>query len=286
MSRAGLLSPDGRCKSFSAEADGFGRGEGCGVVVLKRLSDARRQGDRILAVIRGQSVSHNGFSGGLTSPSGRSQARVISQALDDAGIAPSQVQYLEAHGTGTEYGDPMELGAAAAVLGKGRSDQNRLLVGSVKANISHLEAAGGVSGLIKTVLAMHHGVIPRQLHFEQPSPHIPWGRLPLQMVTETMAWPDVPERLAGVTALGLSGTNAHVVLSATPATPLAKRPAGDYVAERPCQLLVLSARNDLALARWPGDINVFCKPNRIRLWPTFAIPRPPVVVILNSGRPW
>ncbi len=210
MSQAGLLAADGRCRSFSAEAQGFGRGEGCGVVVLKRLDDAQRDGDRVLAVVRGGAVVHNGTSGGLTAPSSRAQTRVIQQALQNAGLAPSQVQYLEAHGTGTEYGDPLELGAAAAAYGKGR--QQPLLVGSVKANISHLEAAGGISGLIKTVLCLQQGVIPGQIHFDNPSPHIPWQRLPIQMVTAATPWPKTTERLAGVTALGLVGTNAHIIL--------------------------------------------------------------------------
>lgn len=251
MSKAGLLSPDGRCKSFSAAADGFGRGEGCGVVVLKRLSDAQREGDRILAVVRGGAVVHNGFSSGITAPSSKSQARVIAEALKDARLAPSQVQYLEAHGTGTEYGDPMELGAAASVYGKGRKPDQPLLVGSVKANISHLEAAGGVSGLIKTVLALQHGVIPPQAHFAEPSPHIPWQRLPIKMVTEATHWPDSEIRTAGVTALGLVGTNAHVVLSSAPdemqrdLNPNASS-AGAFE-HRSSELLVLSARNEMAL---------------------------------------
>jgi acyl transferase domain-containing protein/aryl carrier-like protein len=244
MSKAGLLSPDGRCKSFSANADGFGRGEGCGVVVLKRLSDAQRDGDCIMAVVRGGAVVHNGAGGGITMPSGKSQARVITEALKDAKVAPSQVQYLEAHGTGTEFGDPMELGAAALVYGKGRKRENPLLVGSVKANISHLEAAGGISGLIKTVLAIYHGVIPPQAHFDEPSPHIPWKRMPVKMVTEKTEWPEAEERLAGVTALGLVGTNAHVVLSSAPAEASA---TSTTMTTRPSQLLVLSARNETAL---------------------------------------
>ena len=213
MSKAGLLSPDGRCKSFSQSADGFGRGEGCGVVVLKRLSDAERDGDRIMAVIRGGSVVHNGFSGGITSPSGKAQSRAIDAALKDARIAPSEVQYLEAHGTGTEYGDPMELGAAMKIYGKGRPKDKPLLVGSVKANISHLEAAGGSSGLIKTVLAIAHGTIPQQIHFDEPSPHIPWKRMPIEMVRENRSWPETKRKTAGITALGLVGTNAHLILS-------------------------------------------------------------------------
>jgi acyl transferase domain-containing protein/aryl carrier-like protein len=262
MSKAGLLSPDGRCKSFSAAADGFGRGEGCGVVVLKRLSDAQRDGDRVLAVVRGGAVVHNGFTSGITAPSGKSQARVIAEALKDAKIAPSQVQYLEAHGTGTEYGDPMELGAAAGVYGKGRQPDQPLLVGSVKANISHLEAAGGISGLIKTVLCLQHGMLPPQAHFDEPSPHIPWRRMPLQVVTEPTPWPETTERLAGVTALGLVGTNAHVILSAPPQGPAAESDAGthgsvDGQRERPTNLLVLSARSNQALIQLERDYLTF-----------------------------
>lgn len=252
MSKAGLLSPDGRCKSFSAQADGFGRGEGCGVVVLKRLSDAVAAGDRVLAVVKGGAVVHNGTSSGITSPSGKSQSRVITEALRDARVAPSQVQYLEAHGTGTEFGDPMELGAAAAVYGKGRKRDNPLLVGTVKANISHLEAAGGISGLIKTVLAIHRGVLPPQAHFEEPSPHIPWRRLPVKMVTEQTPWPEADERLAGVTALGLVGTNAHVILSSPPVAAAAAEGVTPQSTDSDqssdvCRLLTLSARSGAAL---------------------------------------
>ena len=245
MSKAGLLAPDGRCKSFSAEANGFGRGEGCGVVVLKRLSDARRDDDNILAVIRGGAIVHNGFSGGITSPSGKSQSRMMVEALEDAGFKPSQVQYLEAHGTGTELGDAMELGAAAKVYGKGRPADQPLLVGSVKANISHLEAAGGVSGLIKTVLSMQHGVVPSQLHFEQPTKHVPWDRLPVKVVDEETSWPDSDERIAAVTALGLVGTNAHLVLSAEKSDELR---AVDDSHRDTDQLLLLSARTESALS--------------------------------------
>jgi acyl transferase domain-containing protein len=259
MSKAGLLSADGRCKSFSAEASGFGRGEGCGVVVLKRLKDARRDGDRVLAVVKGAAVVHNGFSSGITSPSGKAQARVIAQALTDARVAPSEVQYLEAHGTGTEYGDPMEIGAAAKVYGQGRTKDKPLLVGSVKANISHLEAAGGVSGLIKAVLSISRGVIPQQAHFEAPSPHVPWQRMPVQMVTENTPWPETEQRLAGVTALGLVGTNAHVVLSdggldvanelATNKADTDEQPTtpDEAAADSTSELLVVSARNEAAL---------------------------------------
>ena len=241
MSKAGLLSPDGRCKSFSKDADGFGRGEGCGVVVLKRLGDAQRDGDRIMAVIRGGAVVHNGFSGGITSPNSKAQARVIDAAIKDAGIAPAQVQYLEAHGTGTEYGDPMEVGAAASIYGKGRTAENPLLIGSVKANISHLEAAGGASGLIKTVLSIYHGIIPKQIHCEQPNPHIPWQRMPLKIVAENTTWPD-GERLAGITALGLVGTNAHLIVGSPTRENTKLEPA-----DAPMNLMVCSARSKASL---------------------------------------
>ena len=246
MSKAGLLAPDGRCKSFSKSADGFGRGEGCGIVVLKRLSDAERDGDRVMAVLRGGAVVHNGFSGGITSPNGKAQARVIDAAIKDARLAPSQVQYLEAHGTGTEFGDPIELGAAVTIYGKGRPKDNPLLVGSVKANISHLEAAGGASGLIKTVLAIHHGVIPPQVQFDEPSPHIPWTRMPVKIVSETSQWPQCERRAAGITALGLAGTNAHLVLSSPEAIVKTDLLATDLVAPND-RLLVVSARCENAL---------------------------------------
>ncbi|MEM7784834.1 MAG: SDR family NAD(P)-dependent oxidoreductase [Planctomycetota bacterium] len=250
MSKAGLLSPDGRCKSFSKQADGFGRGEGCGVVVLKRLSDAQRDGDRVMAVIRGGAVVHNGFSTGITAPSGKAQSRVISAAVKDARIAPSDVQYLEAHGTGTEFGDAMELGAAVKVYGKGRKKENSLLVGSVKANISHLEAAGGSSGLIKTVLAIHHGVIPQQIHWNEPSQHIPWKRMPLEMVTENRPWPECDRRTAGITALGLVGTNAHLIVSSldnsVSSDPDERQPVPPAISKR-LRMLALSARCSHAL---------------------------------------
>ena len=249
MSKAGLLSSDGRCKSFSDAADGFGRGEGCGIVVLKRLSDAQRDGDRIMAVIRGGSIVHNGFSSSITSPSGKAQSRAIDMAIRDAGIAPTDVQYLEAHGTGTEFGDPMELNAALTIYGKGRKKDNPLVVGSVKANISHLEAAGGASGLIKTVLSIFHGTIPKQIHFETPSKHIPWTRLAAQIPSENLQWPECARRTAGVTAIGLVGTNAHLILSEPESiedsTPRDKDPAPiehDFL--RP---LFLSAKSKTAL---------------------------------------
>ncbi len=252
LSRSRALSADGRCKAFDASADGFSRAEGCGVVVLKRLRDAERDGDRILAVIRGSAVNHDGPSSGLTVPNGPSQERVIANALREAGVSPSEVAYLEAHGTGTSLGDPIEVQAAAKVLGEGRDPDKPLLLGSVKTNLGHLEATAGVAGLIKVVLAMQHGIIPKQLHFREPNPHIPWDRLPVQVVTESTAWPE-GRRIAGVSSFGMSGTNAHVVLEAYESeNPMvvgggeALRDGG-VLPERRAHLLALSGKNEAGL---------------------------------------
>ena len=213
FTEAGMLSPDGRCKTFAAAADGYVRGEGCGMVVLKRLSDAEAAGDCIWAVVRGSAVNQDGASAGLTVPSGPAQERVIGEALSRAGLAPSEVDYLEAHGTGTELGDPVEAHAAAAAYGRGRAADRPLLIGSVKTNIGHLEAAAGVAGLVKTVLSMHHGMIPKHLHFERPSPRMDWGRLPLRVTSEAVPWPESGRPMrAGVSSFGFSGTNAHVIV--------------------------------------------------------------------------
>ena len=168
MAELGMLSPDGRCKTFDAAADGFVRSEGCGVVVLKRLGDAEADGDRIWGVIRGSAVNQNGASAGPTVPNGPAQERVIEEALTRAGVAPSEVDYLEAHGAGSELGDTIEVQAASAAYGRGRAAEQPLLIGSVKTNLGHLESAAGMAGLIKTVLAMQRGVIPRHLHFRNP----------------------------------------------------------------------------------------------------------------------
>ena len=211
---AGMLSPDGQCKTFDASANGYVRGEGCGIVVLKRLADAQADGDRIWGVVRGTALNQDGASPGLTVPNGAAQERVIEAALERAGIQPSDIDYLEAHGTGTEVGDPIEIDATAAVYGRGRDTSRPLLIGSVKTNIGHLESAAGVAGLIKTVLAMNRGVIPRHLHFRNPNPEMDWERLPLQVTSASTPWPAVADRppLAGVSGFGWSGTNAHVVL--------------------------------------------------------------------------
>ena len=188
FSRARMLAPDGRCKTFDAAADGYVRGEGCGVVVVKRLDDAIRDGDRIRAVIRGSAVNQDGASGGLTVPNGMAQQRVIAEALQRAGVAAGDVDYLEAHGTGTSLGDPIEVQAAGAAFGAGRDPSRPLLIGSVKTNIGHLEAAAGIAGLIKVILSLEHEVLPKHLNFRNPSPHIPWDRLPVRVVEEAMPW--------------------------------------------------------------------------------------------------
>ncbi|MDE0106446.1 MAG: beta-ketoacyl synthase N-terminal-like domain-containing protein, partial [Bryobacterales bacterium] len=210
---AGMLAPDGRCKTFDAEADGYVRGEGCGMVVLKRLVDAEAAGDQILAVVLGSAVNQDGASAGLTVPNGPAQERVIEEALARAGVEASSVDYLEAHGTGTELGDPVEVAAAAAVYGRGRSPERPLLIGSVKTNVGHLEAAAGVAGLIKAVLAIRSGEIPRHLNFERPNPRMDWERLPIRVTSEATAWPEAERpRRAAVSSFGYSGTNSHVVI--------------------------------------------------------------------------
>ena len=216
---AGMLSPDGRCKTFDAAANGYVRGEGCGIVVLKRLAEAEADGDRIWAVIRATALNQDGASPGLTVPSGPAQERVIEAALQRAGIAPADVDYVEAHGTGTEVGDPIEANATGAAYGRGRPADRPLLIGSVKTNIGHLESAAGVAGVMKVVLAMQQGVIPPHLHFHEPSPQMDWARLPLRVTAEATEWPlhSGHPPLAGVSGFGWSGTNAHVLLQGYPA---------------------------------------------------------------------
>ncbi|MFE3461855.1 SDR family NAD(P)-dependent oxidoreductase [Nocardiopsis aegyptia] len=219
-SRAHMLAPDGRCKTFSAHADGFGRAEGCGVVVLKRLSDALGDGDRVLAVLRGSAVNQDGASTGLTAPSGRAQEAVIAAALADAGVEGADIDYLEAHGTGTSLGDPIEVEGAWNVLGRDRDPGRPLLLGSVKSNIGHAESASGMAALFKTVLALRENTLPASLHCAEPNPHVPWERIGARVVTEPTAWPSgARPRLAGVSGFGFSGTNAHLVVGEAPAAP-------------------------------------------------------------------
>ena len=214
MTELGMLSREGRCKTFDAAADGAVRSEGCGMVVLKPLARAEADGDRIWGIIQGSAVNQNGASAGPTVPNGPAQERLITTALLQAGIAPGEVDYLEAHGAGSELGDPIEVQAAATVYGRGRPEDRPLLIGSVKTNIGHLEPAAGVASLIKTVLAMNRRLIPKHLHFEKPTPHLDWESLPVRVTSESVNWPDHPGRpaRAGVSAFGISGTNSHVVI--------------------------------------------------------------------------
>ncbi|AGP35405.1 hypothetical protein SCE1572_13250 [Sorangium cellulosum So0157-2] len=244
FSKMRALSPTGRCRAFSADADGFVRSEGCGVVVLKRLSDARRDGDPIAAVIRGSAVNQDGRSNGLTAPSGPSQEAVIRRALAQAGVPPAAVGYVEAHGTGTPLGDPIEVQALAKVLGEGRAGNEPVVLGSVKTNLGHTEAAAGVAALIKTALALQHRRIPRSLHFTSPNPHVPWETLPVTVATASVPWAaNGAGRIAGVSSFGFGGTNAHVVLEAAPDL----EPRQEDAPRRPLHVLALSSKAPEAL---------------------------------------
>lgn len=239
FSKAHMLSPRGRCRTFDAGADGYVRGEGCGVVVLKRLADAEADGDTILGIIRGSAVNQDGASGGLTVPSGAAQEAVMREALSRAGLAASDVAYVEAHGTGTPLGDPIELRAIGRVYATERNEP--LLVGSLKTNFGHLEAAAGVAGLMKTLLSLRNGIVPPHLHFETPNPNIDWDHYRLAVPRKPTPLPP-GRRVAAVSAFGFSGTNAHLVIEVpVPAdVPAIPAPCGD-------ELLVISAKSAAAL---------------------------------------
>jgi len=281
FSQAKMLSPDGRCKTFDASANGYVRGEGCGVIVLKRLSDALADGDKILAVIRGTAVNQDGASGGLTVPNGPSQEAVICQALANGGVEPASVSYVEAHGTGTSLGDPIEVGALGTVFGQTHSVKRPLIIGTVKTNIGHLEVAAGIAGLMKVVVQLQQQQIAPSLHFKQPNPYINWSQLPLQVPTQLTHWQSNSQsRIAGVSSFGFSGTNAHIILEEAPRegnrqTPPVSPQGGKATVganghspvqeddlERSIHLLTLSAKTPTALSELVSNYHNYVQTHR------------------------
>jgi epothilone polyketide synthase D len=243
LSRMHALAPDGRCKPFAAEADGYARGEGCGVVVLKRLEDARASGDRVLAVIPGSAVNHDGAASGLTVPSGPAQQALLREAISRAALDPADIDYVECHGTGTPLGDPIELGALAAVFGPHRTPERPLLLGAAKANVGHLEPAAGIVGLLKAILALQHEELPPQPPFDALNPHFDWNASPVAVLRDGRPWTRGERmRRAGISSFGLSGTNAHIIVEEAPEPPCAPAAPG-----RAGEICVLSAQTPAAL---------------------------------------
>ena len=257
LSRARMMAPDGRCKAFDASGDGFVRSEGCGLLVLKRLSDAQADGDQIHAVILGSAINQDGRSNGLTAPNGPSQVTVIRSALAEAGISPADVSYVETHGTGTSLGDPIEVQAIGEALGPGHSRDQALMIGSAKTNLGHLESAAGSAGIIKLILALQYHQIPPHLHLKQLNPYIAWEKLPITVPTSLTDWRAVNGRwIGGVSSFGFSGTNVHMILEAAPPAAVHTNPI-----DRPLHLLTLSARSKNSLAQQAALLAQFLAEN-------------------------
>jgi acyl transferase domain-containing protein/acyl carrier protein len=250
--QARMLSPDGRCKTFDASADGYVRGEGCGIIVLKRLSDAERDRDRILAVLRATAVNHGGASSGFTVPNPVAQADLMRDTWRAAGIGPADLDYLEAHGTGTSLGDPIEVEAIDAALASGRDASHKLPIGTVKTNIGHLESAAGIAALIKVIVCLENEALAANLHFKNPNPHIAWDKVRVAVVDRTRPWRrGARRRVAGVSSFGLSGTNAHAVVTEAPERTAATT-AAPPPPERSVEVVPLSAQDDVALKALAG----------------------------------
>jgi len=250
LSQARMMATDGHCKTFDANADGYVRGEGGGVVVLKRLEDAIRDGDNIQAVVKGSAINQDGFTNGITAPNGLSQREVVFEALKKAEVEPSQVSYVETHGTGTPLGDPIEINSLKTVLMKGRETNQPCWIGSVKTNIGHLEAAAGIASLVKVILALQHKIIPAHLNFKKINPYIKIENTPIKIPTSSQKWDNEGElRIAGISSFGFGGTNAHVILAEAPSNKKKQKAISkpECLTKRSHSLLVLSAKCESAL---------------------------------------